>query len=249
MTNLVRSSSTRLGDNEPLDVFILTSWSMEGVTQDGIAGTLLRAAVMFVSEIFLPDENEEPIDEASAQLAVRDVALALMSNVQEIATNDALRESVLEAVVSGTSSGGPRMNRPMESFRMEGGLGATPAGQQARREVMQRHAQEGRGEMREPIPPVIPATELRCAPLPEEPRSPQSLNCHQCQRIVGAGAPGTDKSDNRYSPLLISAAGRCAVCDIVVCGYCYCDRGLEIHEDGWPDNATPFSVARESKLA
>ena len=93
------------------------------------------------------------------------------------------------------------------------------------------------------MPPVLPAKELRCPELPEEPKSPQSLHCHQCRRVVGGGASGDEGNQ-----ALVSQAGRCSICNMLVCGSCYCDRGVAVIAPDWAKKANPFAVAREKKL-
>ena len=55
VANLVKFSSTQLNDNEPLEVCIFTTWTMQRVEREGISGTLLQAATMLVAEKFMPD--------------------------------------------------------------------------------------------------------------------------------------------------------------------------------------------------
>ena len=193
VANLVKYFSTQLGENEPLEVHILTAWSMQRVDRGGITGTLLQAATIFVTERFLPDsEDGTPIDDEVAQDAIREVAVALMSEIDEVAHNQALRDDVMKAIVRGTPHSSSKVSKLLERFQLEGGLGGTLPGREARRDMMQMHLRKDEKAVFDPMPPVVPANELRCPQLPEEPKSPQSLHCHQCRRVVGGGASGDE---------------------------------------------------------
>ena len=154
----------------------------------------------------------------------------MADEIDELSHNQSLKNDVIKAITKGTSGVSTRMTRIMDRFRLEGGLGGTLPGRQARRNAMQEHLRAQTAEVSDPVEPAVPASELRCPDLPEEPKSPQSFHCHNCNRAVG-GDVGGDEGN----PKLVSHAGRCAICERLVCGSCYCDRGMAVTAPSWAE--------------